>query len=377
MNTALFESVQDKLLKSFKAKTVGEKVDQAPAFGEYMEGALGSEAEDIMSATGPMQKLMKDMGTTEIAPLRLISLTSNIPVVRNSDTRFLNLLESQRRFEVIKDYQFRIRQRDIGTHTSNVFNMDGDLPAVIQSSYSARTNTNTAVGESKKISMLASAIASQQEGVNLQNDQLSDAGVRIRKTESAMLLSNVEQVDEAVGLIPQLGGFINRSTLNTVAVVGGNFTEANLQEGVDTIRTNLGSGKQIVLWAPPSQIPVIENIMITRYPGRTFTDMAMQQEVMKRMVAFDVPWSVIYQPRPGNPIPVVYDDQLPAGTAIMFVYEPDMFPLLALFSLMGQAGGIMTLARPNTTLYDFLVVFTLFSLSDPVRVSRIVYTGLS
>lgn len=377
MSHIQLETIQEKLLKSHKEKTVGKKVDLAPRFGEAIEAVYGKDARQVLN--GPMKEInakLKDLGVTDITSLRLLSVSDRSPVLRNEDSKFLNFLESQGKSPMLKDYQYRIRERNINTASATPFNPDGDLPAIRQSKRPARTNTLTFLGNTTKVSFMADAIASGQANVNLMSEEIDDEIVRIRTTMSSMLLSNTEQVVEAIGSVPQLGGMIDRSILNNFAVTGGNLTEAYIQQGADAIRAALGSGKQQVLWIPSSQLAVLDNLMITRYPGNDAMTHFQRQDLAKRMVGFNVEPDLMYLPRPGKPIPVVFDDQLPDGTALMFTWERELYPRLPKFQLFGSLGP-WVLARPNASLYELVVVWDSFSLDDPLVESRAVYTSLN
>lgn len=380
MSKVLMESVQDKILKSRNEKTMDAKFQAAPKFGEMCEAVFGKSADKVLASGGPMAKarerLSKDLGITDITSLRVLSASDRSPVLRNEDSKYLNFVESQSRSPRIMDTRYAIRERRISGSAATPFNPDGELPAVRQSSRTQRQNTISCVGNTSKVSFWADAIASQQEDVNIKSEEIDDIIVLIRKKMSEMLLSNVEQVAEGPLSVPQNGGMINRSTLNNIAVSGGNLTETYVQQAINAIRLAMGSGKQHCLWVPGSQIPVLENIMITRQPGNTATTIFERQQLAARMIDFSVPWDMVYQPRPGKPLPVVFDDQLPSGTGLLFTYERDLYPRMPKFQMFGNFGPWI-LVRPNATLYELVLVFDMFTLDDPIVESRAVFTGLS
>jgi len=356
--------------QSSQHKLASKPVMQALAeqFGGY------AKANEVIKST--MLPQLKSLGTVDISALRLVSLSDRVAVRRNDETKFLNWLESKGDFPSITDYQFRIKERDIVTDTASKFNIDGALPANVQSAYNQRYNTLTTVGDTLKISFMLSSIAEQQSDVNVLQDQIDDEIVRIRRTMSNMLLSNTEQISEVVGNVPQLGGFITRSTLNSVNAGGSNLTNTLIQNAVNTIALQLGyGGHQFLLWTTVGQLPVVRDLMINRFPGENSATwmQSLGQNFRNQLVNYSVATEVAYVAYPGGVIPCVYDTQMPANSALIFCGE---IPRMARFKMDGQTGPFV-LARPEPTLYELLCVFDIFTLDDPLQVSRVSITNLA
>lgn len=253
------------------------------------------------------------------------------------------------------------------------------LPAVLQSSYNQRYNTATAVGNTLKISYMAQNIAGLQGNAgdsSLFEDQVDDMITRILVKENQTLLSNVEVIAETAGQVPQLGGFITRSTSNPISAGGGNFTNALLQQGVDTIGQLYNSMTQMALFCTKGQMSVIRDLMINRFPGEnsaTFRENVNSMYASVDGVAKGLQTDVCYMPYPGVVVPVYYDYDMPANTAILFKAE---LPRVARMKFSGSDGPHM-LARPEATLFDLALIFDLFSLDDPLVDSRVVYSSLA
>lgn len=321
---------------------------------------------------------LKALGTVDIAALRLVSLSDRVVVKRNEETQFLNFLESKDSMPPILDYQYRIKERDILTDNATLVNIDStSLPPfpTIQSAYNQRYNTLTTVGNTLKVSFMASAIAEQQSDVNILEEQIDDQIVRIRRTFNRILLSNTEQVAEAPGVVPQLGGFVTRSTLNTLNAGGSNLTNTLIQTATNTIGTQLGYAHQFMIWGTPGQEPVVRDLMINRFPGQNSEAFYQSLDRLRRMQmeTYQVKTQTVYQAYPGGAMPFVYDTQMPANTALLFVGE---FPRLARFKMDGQVGPFV-LARPEQTLYELVAVFDICTLDDPLQVSRVQITNLA
>jgi len=324
--------------------------------------------------------MAKQIGTTDIAALRLVTLADRVAHQANAECRFLDFMNARNGSVNLTDYQYRIIESAIGTQTTDLINLDSlTLPAVLQSNYTQRYNTATATGNTIRITMMAQNIAGMQGNAgesNLFERQLDDMIIRINRKKNQTLLSNTEVVSEAAGQVPQLGGFITRSTNAPISASNGNFTNALLQQGLDQIAALYGSMEQCALFVTKGQLAVIRDLMINRFPGETS---ATHLEYMRQLYgevkadAKGLQTSVIYQPYPGVALPVYYDQDLPSGQAILFKSE---FPQLASMKWNGQSGPVM-MARPEVSLADVAIVFDLFSLSDPLVNSRVAYTALA
>jgi len=327
-----------------------------------------------------LMPVIKQIGTVDIAALRIVTLSDRVAVQKRTETRFKDFLDAKNSSANLKDYQYRIIERNIGTQAADLFNMDSaTLPAVLQSNYVQRYNTATAVGNTLKISYMAQNIAGLQGNAgdsSLFEDQVDDMITRILVKENQTLLSNVEVIAETAGQVPQLGGFITRSTANPISAGGGNFTNSLLQQGVDTIGALYNSMTQMALFCTKGQMAVIRDLMINRFPGEnsaTFRENVRAMYGSVDGVAKGLDTDVCYMPYPGVVVPVYYDYDMPANTAILFKAD---FPRVARMKFNG-ANGPHLLARPEATLFDLALIFDLFSLDDPQINSRVVYSSLA
>ena len=127
---------------------------------------------------------------------------------------------------------------------------------------------------------------------------------------------------------------------------------------------------------PQTEIGPIDDLMINRFPGNNAMAHFERTQLASRLIEGKVTWENIYLPRPGKAIPVILDPQMPSGTGILFVSDDAISPRMARFKMEGNLGPFC-LARPEPTLYELVLVFDLFTLDDPLTVSRQVYTSLS
>lgn len=328
-----------------------------------------------------MASAMKAIGSTDIAQLRLTSLAPQVGVLRNEETIFLNMLESNPTVRAT-DYQLKIRERRIGSDTVAWFNMDGSLPANAQSNRPFRYNTLGAAGNQLNISFMAQELGKQSpvDKTDIVAQEIEDEMVRIRRFMNEKLLKNTEVVFEGTSATPKPGGFIDRSELYNV-VTSGDLTNPLIQGRVDAIANygaaqGLGYGIPLVCLTTTTQIAKIRDLMIARYPGETSTAyLAHMQTLMSKLAAVNIPLDqmAIYKPDPGRPIVFIAEGQLPSGTALFF--DPRQ-PQLAQFEMFGQVGP-WVLERPTTALSSLLLVWTAFSLVDPLVETRAVITGLN
>jgi hypothetical protein len=365
-------------------KSVG--ATSAPTKGEYQARPLIDVLRDQFGSFNRAQEIIKQVilpqlarsekaiGTTDIASLRLVSLSDRTVVRRNEDTKWLNFLEMRGDMPSILDYQYRIKERDIVTDTAPVVNIDSlSLFPQIQSVYNQRYNTLTTVGNTLRVSFMASSIAEQQADVNVLEEQIDDEIVRIRRTFNRLLMNNTEIVSELPGNVPQMGGFLTRSTLNTINCGGSNLTNTYLQSAINTIESLVGLTKQLVLWVTPGQLPVVRDLMINRFPGQNSESFynSLDRLTREQMTNYHLPVQVVYEGYPGGSIPVVHDQQMVANTCLMFIGE---YPRMARFKMDGQIGPFV-LARPEQTLYEVVAVFDIATMDDPGQWSRIQFTN--
>lgn len=378
--------VQEAFLKSAAAKDPMEKASLAPTLGEVLKaqfpGNHEKQEEVLRSIHKSMEYKTKDtngVGIADLSAMRVVSRAESTPVIRNKDSKFFNLLEMQGAARKVTDPQFKINERDIINNEASPFNLDSPtLPGMIQSQYYGRTNTIMPMGQQVGVSIFASEVSAQQGTLDVKADQLDDAHKRIRKGSSRLLLNNTEVVSEQDNMVPQCGGFIGRSTTpgNTLAL-GGNFTEAQLNAGYKLIRNKLGSEDlNLVLWTDQAQVQIIDNLMIQRFPGENSQAHFATQEFGKRMAEMKLNPDTVYKLRPGMYVPVISDDQLPAGYSVLFDVKTGLYPRLARFQMFGQEGPY-DLVRPEKTLFEVVVSFDLVSLDDAIQPSRVIYTGVN
>lgn len=376
---SLHDMLSAALEKSYGATSAPSpgEVKAVPLAKGLIEACGGNSAKAQMIMDGTVIPTLKALGTTNIGALRLVSVSDRIPRKANPDTKFLNWLETKEAAQ-IDDYQYRILEEDIGSDEASVVSLERTtvFPEV-NTSFGARYNTLTCLGNTVSSSVIAQDIAMRQRGVNLIEKQVDAHLIRMRRKMNAMLLANVEKVTEGPTNAPELGGFLTRSTSNAQNAGGSNFTHTLLQTGINTIEEALGEGRELMLWGGSGQLPVVRDLMINRYTGEGSSDHRMLMDELRReaLAAAGLPTQVVYEGYPGGAIPYIFDRQMPANTAVLFDAS---LPRLARFLLEGQQGPyVVALQEPNSAMYNLVAVFDLFTLDDPLQVSRVKYTNLA
>lgn len=319
---------------------------------------------------------LKRLGSTDLNSIRVMSVSDQTPTIRNEETMLLNYFESKGKAPAIKDYQYKINERDPLTDVADVVNVESTtLFPSKQSLYASRFNTLTCLGNSLSMTIFADQIAKNNGDLNEMEEQIRDQMWRMRRTWNRMLMNNTEQVVEVPTAKPQMGGLFTRSTLNAINAGGANFTNTLLQAGINSIAASLGYRREWMLWMTPAQSPVIRDLMINRFQGENSVAAMQTAQRLRseRLAKFNVPVEQVYEAAPGGVITCIYDGQMPSGTALLF---DGSLPRMARF-LMGGQEGPFVLYRPEVSLAEVVAVFDLATLDDPLKVSRVRYTNLA
>lgn len=339
-------------------------------YKEFPDSVKRDRLNRMFAASG----VYKDVTSSDLGPVRIVSLYPIIAQIVNLETKFLNILKQKAPYRCT-DFQTRIPEENIGSDQLQPFNMDGNLPPVTQSILSERTNTLTAIGQQISVSFMASELAAQSP---YRRDelaaQLAKAMIRIDRTMNSLLLSSVEQTSEAVPNVPQLHGFVTASTANVQATGGSNLTDIFISTAVNQQAAYFGYDQltDLVALTNNTQTSVVRNLMINRYPGnQPMSKLQYDTELAARVAKVGVPVQMMYEDNNQVAIPFIREMQLPAGTTILF---RSSLPSLGKFQMQGQFGGFVV-ERPITNLYRLDVCFDIFTLVDPLVVSRSLITG--
>lgn len=332
---------------------------------------------EYMGKSGILTGAFKDITSTNLGPVRIDSLVPGIALIENRDHPFLNGLRSKPRVRCT-DLNVRIVEENAGTDILSWFNLDGAMPSVVQASLDARYNTVGGLGQALKVSWLAQELGLQGPyNYNEDADQLVRAMNRIDRSLNQYMWANTRVSNEIAPAVPQPGGFYTRSTANVSAITG-NLTDAIITAMVDQVAAYFGyqNLNDLVLMVPRAQLPVIRNLMITRFPGTTALTQLEFSNIIKGQATDGgfrgYPVNFVYQDNNGINLQVFVDDQAPANVAMLF---RSSLPQLGGFMFRGSFGPHVV-QLPIALFTSYVVAFDMATLIDPLVVSRSVRTGV-
>jgi hypothetical protein len=352
-----------------------------------LEKALYTGIENSSVREDLIQNITKDLKSTDISSLRLVSLADKMAELRNQQTVFLNVLEANP-VQRVTDFQVRFRERRLGQNVASFFNINADAfaPEAV-SNRPQRTNTLGFLGNALNIRIISQELGAQSpvQPVDLVQEEIEFEITRIRRAMNAALLVNQEVVSEATSATPQPGGFVNRSTLYNLALsTPSDFTNAIIQGRQDAI-ANAGNPEGVtynvplICLCPLGQISKIRDLMISRYPGENSQSaLETQADMRARFAQVGIAPAQMksYQPDPGQSILFIAEAQLQVvqpGTAIFF--DPTQ-PQLGKFMINGTYGP-WAIERPTAALTTLLYTFDGMTLLDHLTETRSVVTGLN
>lgn len=369
------------IIDRIRNKNSGNSPTGKKVFPKYPLMKVIDSIDNPQTKAAMLDFFTKELKSPDLFDVRITSMDPRARVLRNEATVFSNILELNPVFRT-RDLQIQFRERRIGSDVAQMFNPNDALPGEAQSDRALRTNTLGFLGNVLKVRWLAQELGEQSE-ISAEDPralEVDDELVRIRRTRNSKLLSNTEVTAETAGFVPQPGGFLTRSTLYNVAAAG-DLTNALIQGRVNAIanRTSpeaYGDVPLIALSGSASQLGVVEDLMVARYPGESSVDWGQTTAALRRRVAsVNVPeeMTAVYRPRPGMPVLFVHEPQLASDTVLFF--DPAQ-PQLARFQMMGQFGP-WVVERPTENILYMLLAFDAFSLLDHIIESRAVITGLN
>lgn len=291
------------------------------------------------------ERIIKDLRSSDLAPLRITSFDDQVESFRCEETMFLQMCEKNG-VEQITDFQVQWLEDRIGSDVAENVNLNSDTFASESgSNWGVRTNTLGFQGTKVKIRMIAQQLGLQSglKSVDATARELRDAFIRVRRLQESLLLVNEEVTTEGLNFAPTFRGFITDATLYTNSV-SGDLTNAAIQGRVDAIANEgsteqIGYGNMLVAFCPANQLPKIRDLMSSRYPGETSIQNALAyQSALKSMFgeAGAYPNQVqAYQPLPGAPVLFVHNPLMPASTVLYFMPSE---PRLYRFAIDGKFG---------------------------------------
>ncbi len=344
---------------------IGEHVlNAAESRARYFSAREAIETLQLMGANGIRSAqylrgiITQAVGIGDIGAVRLVSLSTEVSKLYNTDTVFYNLIED-RRLNTVTDFTHGWREDDFGPNTlaSMTFDPNG-TPAEDDGAQYRRTNTLSAIGKLVNVGIVSNEMIKKRGFMDELDRQVSDGLVKLKRASNLSLLSGTENPN---GPIFSMGGFWTRS-VNNVVTPGGGAAALNLSD-LDTviadIITAIGVHELVITTASTSAVGVINAQLAKQFPGSRVADFGLSTKPKARVA------TVYYSPLVG-PIPVYLDTQATAGTLGVFAPEyvrPNGFTI-------GDVAGPWVIALAQTGLSEPKVVFDLLTLEDRVLNSR-------
>ena len=332
-------------------------------------------------------KICKDLKTTDISSLRLISLADKVGTLENDKVVFLKMLEANGT-QRVTDFQVRLRERRIGQQTAQFLNLNVDAFAPeAQGYYPARTNTTGFLGNQLNIRIIGAELAAQspvQPNFDVIQSEVEFEMVRIRRAMEQYMLWNQEVTAEVASVPPQWGGFINRSTTYTNPLAANtDFTNGLIQTAVDSIAniTNPeGVGYiDLICICPFAQLAKVRDLMISRYPGTQYDSYSTEQtalgQKMKEAGLYPEAFQY-YKPMPGGVVLFISSPLLSTAAANTAIFFDPSQPMLGKMQLMGTYGP-WVIERPTAALTNLLYCFDGATLLDSLQPTRYVQVNIN
>jgi hypothetical protein len=348
-------------------------VNHQITFGELMLFGCPNPGDRDRILRSGLQSIYLAIGSTDINSLIPADISGAMAVLRNPDTKVLNVLEGSPNRDVTNSWQYIWDEERVPTTRAPVFNPDGSLPAENQPSWSVGSNTLMFVGRQVKGSLVGGQMANAQRNVDVMQRALMSATTEIRQAMNFYAIQGAEQTSYAPASFPQASGVFERTDLNPVNAAGGLIASGGFVESaVYDIGAYIGFDFQVVGFTSNFQLGDVRTKEINRYPGSTpltnlqYMEM-LQAQIRTRLVGYNLGQSTvrIFEPTNGPIVPFFYEKDLPSATSLLMVVDGPADPALVDFVLGGQS--YIVLARPNVNLYDLVVAAKGFTFKWPLR----------
>ncbi len=361
-----FNDVMEQVAKASNSPAKNKQISKP----QNLEEALFKGITNEQARKAVYNQITKDLRSTDINGLRLVSLAGITDELANDEALFTMVCEAN---PVVpcSDLHVQWQEKRLGSDTADWINLNVDtFGSEAAANRPIRTNTIGFAGNSVSVRLLTQALSSQSpiDQANLVLEEIRFEAMRIRRFFEGKLLSNNEVVTEGLVSGTQPGGMITRSTLYNNSV-SGDLTNAAIQGRVDAIANaadpeGLGYGIPLMaMVSDSSQLPKVRDLMTTRYPGEASSDALAYQAKLQGMFAKAgmAPNQVkFYQPDPGSPVMFVYNPLMVADTVLYF--DPRK-PRLGKFQINGQY-GMWAIERPTAALTNLVYCFDGMTLID-------------
>ena len=342
-----------------------------------LEGGMTKDARNYV-----YDMVTKDLRSTDINQLRLVSMQDRVEVLANREAIFTDMLEMNPR-DRTNDLQFKWRSKRIGDDVADWVNLNVDaFPGEVNMDRPMHENTVGFAGNKIKVRLIADELAKQSpvEQTDVMAEEVDMEVIRLRRFFEQKLLSNTQVKPEGTLVAPRFRGAITASTLYNVST-SGDLTNALIQGRVNAIANEadtegLGWDVPLVAFCPAVQLPKIRDLMATRYSSeQNVTALGYQDRLMAQFKERGMNPNAVkaYQPDPGAPVLFLANSLMPSG--YVWFFRPEMYRLVE-FSINGTTGP-WVIERPTEALVTLNYMFDGKSLRHPLPENAALLTGIN
>lgn len=382
METSIHKGIVDQImgLKPFVLEEKANPLTGAPAksteikraltFGELLAFSVEDSNKREIISNYAMAPLLKQLRSTDVSGLLAASFYPIMASLANRDTTTYDLLRSSRTPVPVRDWQVDIPEERIGTATAPAWHPDGTSPAEVNGLRTIKQNTLMFIGNRYREGIVTADMLKQQRNIDSMGREMVLESIRIKSSANIYLLKGVRQANYAYTNIPQCDGIYTDSKLSIFDCGGGDLSEAGINAILDDIAAYMGRNFQLVALTNSNQMTTVRNLETGRWGISTpSTERNEYQQMMPESLrnVKNLMFQRWFVPANGNPIPFLYEKDLPAGATLFLVYDmPDGEQCIGEFELAGQPGP-WTLARQSEDAVNLVISFYGFTGIFPMQ----------
>lgn len=273
-------------------------------------------------------------------------------LVMNTDTPVSNLIAAYTQLELYAtDWLYIMRTRKFSGLATRVNPEDRTTTsnAVKQAVYGKEVQVISFAGDPVEVSFMASSQASQQQSVNLMQQQVTPVLNSLALRWEYDVINSMIQPNPVPPNITAMQGILAHIETNVDDSGNAAILEAQLEAIVKAIFDVVGYGKQLIFITSYLTTGTIRDIMIERYNGNNPRSFQEANAVLAgKFSDVRVRADQVYEPIAGNPIPVIQSGNL-TNTLVCLVLEPELMPNWVRFRFRGNAGPQMFMNYDKAT----------------------------
>jgi hypothetical protein len=346
-------------------------------FGKALSEMGSTERQICMAAVSNIMR--QKTGSGDVTSLLVTSISERDVYIRNEETQLLNLMNSYNGPKLeVKDWAYRIPERRNQGPASRLNPESSPLTTTAKSTLrSEKYNTLAFWGDPVTTSIVSEAMVRNQTGIDIQQQDIDDEMLNIRKAKNYDYWNGIEQKSFAPQNIPVVGGLLSRIFTNNYNAGAANLTDTGLQTAASAIGSAIGQSTGLkVLFTDNTQVGAVRAFEIARYSGNNpMAFWEYNKTIAQKFAAYNINFDRIYDSLYG-PIPVLHDKDLPAGYAVMMTLDPAYMVREAGFKIGGQFGP-WSFIRVQYDLKNTEFILDGSTLDDPAEEAKaVIYNSI-